>query len=344
MRQESGIRNQRSGFILTPDPCRLTPEPTWIVAGPSAALARLAPLIEARRKRQRVLVLENGVERLLADPAAILPAGPSTVLVAGPRRRSPGTMLPGLFARNRAGARVSIGWIPDAGEELAVFARAAARAVRRADAWRSLVVLGQWEDRFLRVSLRTARWFEKHGAAAPVFQWTAERIARENMLAGLRHGPGVAIYFGHGRPNGWAGYHGVRAGHFEDEWPEPVGALLAVCCENASRHRAGMSFIERLALRGVFAGAMAAVTKTRHDHNRLWGPALCEAFSLPGVRTLADLVSRAPLPEALVERSPYRFIGDPAAPLAGARHAAAAAARVSAPAADDPLPAWEASA
>jgi hypothetical protein len=314
---------------------------TWVVVGPSAALEKLGPLVEARRLRQRVIVLRDAVDAFLRDPAAHLPkVARSTVLVVGPPRRSPRTMLPGLFVRNSSGERVSIGWLPDAPESLDVFARAATRCLQRPDTERPFVVLGQWEDRFLRVGLRTTRWFEKHPGHARVFQWTAERIARPDMLAGLRLGPAGAIYFGHGRPNGWAGYHGVREGDFAAPWPEPVGALLALCCENASRHRRGTSFAETLVLRGVCAGAMAAVTKSKHAHNRIWGPALCEALTRHPIDTLGDLLLRAEVPEDLVRRTPYRIIGDPAAPLCGAEGATAAAAQVFAPAADDPLPAW----
>ena len=203
-----------------------------------------------------------------------------------------------------------------------------------------VVVLGQWEDRFLRVGLRTSRWFERHPSIWPAVHWTADRISRENMLRGLADcGPALAMYFGHGRPRGWAGYHGVRREHFASPWAEPMGALLALCCENASRWRTAISFTETLALRGVFAGALAAVTKTRHEHNRRLGPAICEVLTTLPIRTLADLVLA--LPEEEWMDTPYRFIGDPAAPLIGAENAVVRAARVFAPAPDEILPPWE---
>jgi hypothetical protein len=160
------------------------------------------------------------------------------------------------------------------------------------------------------------------------------------MLRGLAEsGPALAFYFGHGRPRGWAGYHGVRGEHFGGGWLEPMGALLALRCENASRWRTAMSFAETLALRGVFSGALAAGTKTRHEHNRRLGPMLCEALTTISVRTLGELVLA--LPEQEWVDTPYRFIGDPAAPLVAAEGAWARAARVFAPAPDAPLPPWE---
>jgi hypothetical protein len=312
----------------------------WVVAGSAGALAALAPLMAERRKRQPVLGLVDGAEAVLRDPAPILTREVEAVLVVGPRRRSPRQMLPGLFLRDRAGRRVPVGWIPDVGDGLAVYAEAAARVLRRARGAGPIIVLGQWEDRFLRVGLRTVRWFERSGRTPPVFHWTADRISRENMLRGLAEcGPAVAFYFGHGRPRGWAGYHGVRRDHIPRPWSEPMGALLALCCENASRWRTDLSFAEVLTLRGVFGAALAAVTKTRHEHNRRLGPALCEALTTQPVRTLAGLV--AALPEDEWEQTPYRFIGDPAMPLSAAAEAVARAAAVFAPAPDEPLPAWQ---
>lgn len=312
---------------------------TWVVAGSAAALAGLAPLIAARRAIQPVYEWAGDVAPLLADPGRHLPPGAAAVLVAGPRGRSPRQTLPGLFLHDADGCRVPVGLLPDVGAELVRYACAAATVLARPATNGPLIVLGQWEDRFLRVGLRTARWFDRHGAGVAAFQWTAERITRMDMIAGLGCGPGVALYFGHGRPRGWAGYHGVRNEHFPDPWPEPIGALVSLCCGIASRWRTSLSFAETLALRGIFAGGLAAVTKTRHDHNRRLGPALCEVLTGRCVRTLSEWILA--LPESDWARTPYRFIGDPAAPLAGATGAVERAAAVFAPAADDELPPWE---
>jgi hypothetical protein len=330
----------------------MTRQTPWVIAGSASALAALEPLIAARRKVQRVVELRDGVDALLENPAALLPRDTEAVLVVGRRSVSPRRGLPALFLTGAHGRRVPVGWLPDVGEELTDYARAAARVLDRVlhggsnrHALRPaggdpIVVLGQWEDRFLRVGLRTARWFERHSGGWSVFHWTADRISRENMLRGLADtGPALAFYFGHGRPRGWAAYHGVRSEHLAGPWPEPMGALLALCCENASRWRTAVSFAERLALRGVFAGALAAVTKTRHERNRRLGPAFCEVLTARPIRTLGELVLS--LPEHEWTETPYRFIGDPAAPLVAAEGAGARAARVFAPAPDAVLPPWE---
>lgn len=311
-----------------------------MIAGRAAALTPLAPLVAARRALQPVIARRDAAA-LLAAPARHLPAGAAGVLVVGDRRRSPGTMLPGLFLRDAAGRAVPVGWLPDVGAALATYAAAAVRVLARSGSDQSLVVLGQWEDRFLRSALRAVRWAGQHGREEQVMHWTADRLSRPDMLAGLRLGPALAIYFGHGRARGWAGYQGVRAENFADPWPEPIAALLALCCENASRHHTGLSFSERVVLAGACGAMLAAVTKTRHEDNRRWGPALCEAWTAAAAPSLAKLVAAAETLAALPGDTPYRFIGDPLMPLAGASGATAQAARVFAPAPDAVLPPWE---
>lgn len=312
----------------------------WLVVGSADALARLKPLLNARRKRQPVVTILCAEDETWVPTADQIPAETEGVLVVGPPSVSPRRGLPGLWLHDRTGRKIPVGWLPNIGDGLAVYAKAAARVLRRSGNDRALVVLGQWEDRFLRVSLRTQRWLEKHGEDAPGFLWTADRISRPDMLDGLALGPAVAMYFGHGRPRGWAGYHGVRLAHFERDWPEPTGALLAVCCENASRWRTGISFAERVVLQGVAGAMFAAVKKTKHEDNRRWGPALCEAYTEHHPETLADLVRLAEVPDKLKDAGPWRFIGDPLMPLAGATGVSQKATRVFAPAADEALPGW----
>jgi hypothetical protein len=312
----------------------------WVITAPAAALAALQPLLAARAARQPVVVWSDRVAEVLQAPSDFLPPDTEALLVVGSRRHGPRRTLPGLWVRDAAGAAVPIGWIPASLDRLPRFAAGAARVLARGAGIGPLVVLGQWEDRFLRVALRTARWLKQHQPGPRVFQWTADRISRSDLIDALACGPGAAIYYGHGRSNGWAGYHGVRVEHFPPEWGEPLGALLAVCCENASRRGSRLSFAEELVLRGVCAGALAGATKTRHEHNRRLGPALCEALTSGHTHTLASLVAAADVPAGFWDGTPYRFIGDPAAPLVGAAEADARAAEVFAPAPGDPLPPW----
>jgi hypothetical protein len=285
-------------------------------------------------------VLENKVDEVLANPGAFLPPNAEALLVIGSVRRGPRRTLPGLWVRDAAGKNVPVGWLPASIPRLADYAIAAAHVLARPPNLGPLVVLGQWEDRFLRVALRTSRWFDQHQPTPPVFHWTADRISRPDMIEGLGCGPGMAVYYGHGRANGWAGYHGVRASHFPTTWTEPIGGLLALCCENASRRGARFSFAEELVLRGVCSAAFAGASKTRHDNNRQLGPALCEALTSGSINTLAELIAAAQLPTDFWDQTPYRFIGDPAAPLYGAEDSVHRAVQVLAPAPDESLPPW----
>ncbi|MEO6992109.1 MAG: C25 family cysteine peptidase, partial [Lacunisphaera sp.] len=252
----------------------------------------------------------------------------------------PRRALRGLWVADADGKKVPVGWLPADPSRLATYAAAAAIVLRRPPNPGPLVVLGQWEDRFLRVALRTSRWMEKYKSAPEVFHWTADRISRTDLINALGCGPGVAVYYGHGRANGWAGYHGVRTGHFPAQWEEPIGGLLALCCENASRHGGRASFTEELVLRGVCVSALASAGKTRHEDNRLLGPALCEALAAGKARTLADLVASAEVPAGFWKATTYRFIGDPAAPLSGACDAIERADRVVAPGPNESLAPW----
>ena len=315
-------------------------ESPWVIAAPAKLLASLEPLLAARAARQPLLVLPDKVAPVLADPAAYLPPGTEALLVVGPVHRGPRRSLSGLWVHDSTGRKVPVGWLPASTPRLATYATAAAKVLNRAQGVGPVIVLGQWEDRFLRVALRTSRWFEKHAPAPPVFQWTADRISRTDLIEALACGPGVAMYYGHGRANGWAGYHGVRVSHFPPTWTEPIGGLLTLCCENASRRGGRLSFVEELVLRGVCGGALAAASKTRHEDNRLLGPALSEALTAGAAHTLATLVEAAQVPPGFWERTSYRFIGDPAIPLVGATASVEHAAQVFAPAPDEALPPW----
>lgn len=312
----------------------------WVIAASSSALKELEPLLASRAARQPLCVLPDGVEQLLASPSSVLPHNAEAVLVVGPYNLSPQQALPGLYLHDGQGRQVPVGWLPDAGQRLSVYAQASTRALKRQTASGPLIILGQWEDRFLRVARRTSNWFTRHAPSQSVFHWTADRICARDMISGLALGPGMAIYYGHGRSNGWAAYHGVRASDFGEPWPEPIGAMLALCCENASRQQNAPSFAEELALRGVFAGGLAATTKTKHMDNRQLGRALCKSLGFNAVRTLAELIDQTDMPAGFWHKSPYRFIGDPTAPIAGAEKANEQAAMVFAPAPDDELPPW----
>jgi hypothetical protein len=309
--------------------CSAAERRTWVLAGPAAALARLAPLIEMHRRRRPVhlAVSPQPIEPYLEEAAAILLVGAA----AGTPRRS----ISGLFIRSASGARIPAGWLPDAGERLAVYVRAAAEVQNRnvQQSPGPCVLLGELDP-------RASDTVGRVGAALPghleTFRWTSERVSRTTLVEALRCGPGVAFYFGHAVAGGWAGYGGFGCASAARAAERPLGAVISLSCSTASRPRRGLSFSEELVLSGLCAAAFGAVGPTLHRQNVALGLALAGALAETAVVTLADLVESALAPEGSLDH--YRIIGDPLARLNGAPGSAAAARLVFAPAPDDPLP------
>jgi hypothetical protein len=300
---------------------------TWVLAGPRAALGPLRPLLREHERSREVRVVDPGPLEALREAAD----GAEGLLLVGDRRRSPRTVLPGPFIADPAGALVPAGWLPDLGEGLEVFARAAARVQRRSGPVGPVAVLGQREPRYLQLAGRMEANLAR-GAASPfqVLRWTSERITRDDVVRGLRLGLGAGVYFGHGRPSGWAGYHGLRAWHLAETPGEPLGALFSVTCLTANRHRVGLSFSEAVVASGAAAAAVGAVAPVSHLDNMRWMLGLAAALRAGEARLGPALLAAAPPDPRL--QSPYRIVGDPLARLVGTAEGERRAARVFAPA------------
>lgn len=300
---------------------------TWVLAAPRAALAALRPLVLAHERTREVRIVEPGPLEALCEAAD----GADGLLLVGERRRAPRTMLPGPFLDDPGGRRVPAGWLPDLGLELEVFARAAARVERRAGPLGPFAMLGQREPRYLQLAGRMEA--NLGGDAEPPFQvlrWTSERITRNDLVRALRLGVGAGVYFGHGRPSGWAGYHGLRAWHLVDSPGEPIGALLSVTCLTANRHRVSLSFSEAVVAGGAAAAAVGAVAHVAHLDNMRWMLGLAAALRSGEARLGPALLAAAPTQP--LAGTPYRIIGDPLARLVGTAAGARRAPRVFAPA------------
>jgi hypothetical protein len=280
-------------------------------------------LIDAHRRHRPVRLVAEAEGPALNDAAA--------VLVVGGAATSPGGALPGVFVRAPDGACVAAGWLPDAGKQLADYALRAAAAVERNGSGPA-AVLGELDPRALALADRVQAML---GDAMPVFNWTAQRVAREELLRALGCGPGVALYVGHALAGGWLGYGGFgRADLANVPKGRPIGALLSISCSVASRPRHGPSFCEEAVLGGVCIAALGARGKTLHKDNVELALALAQTLASNGVTTLADLLRAAPV--RLLRR--YRIIGDPLVPLSGAAGSEDDARQIFAPAPDDLLP------
>ncbi|HZJ05085.1 MAG TPA: C25 family cysteine peptidase [Nocardioidaceae bacterium] len=302
----------------------------WVLVTPARFRAELDALVLEHARRREVVVHEREEVPGAADWPSLVPADTRGVLVVGNRRRSPATVLPGLFVPDREGRPVAAGWVP-ATPALPVFAAAAA-AVQRREAVAPVAVLGQRSARYQRLSSRLVH----HLGDVEAVRWGAERITREDVVTALASGLGTAVYLGHGRPSGWAAYRGLRAGHLSSLAAEPVGCLLSLTCWTASRWRVGTSFAEQVVLLGAAAASMGAVRPVLHlDTTRVvLGLAAALHQRAPDVATLlsSTFLDLEGLPTA--EAGLFRLCGDPLAPTASEEHAAERARAVFAPAPD----------
>lgn len=297
-----------------------------VVVAPESALDALSPLLQVWAKGSGVAHVPWSL--LETEGPSVLPRlaeRADAVLVIGPRRRSPRTVLPGPVVVATDGRVVPVSWLPQTTTtDLARFAHMAAvvhtregtPGTRAVPGPRSLAVLGERHPRFDRLAERIVRIArDSRDSRVDPRRETAYELSRDDLVDRLSEGPALAVYVGHGRPTGWVGYAGLRAHHLavavERPQHRPAAAIISLTCKTASRRRTGLSFAEALPLKGVAAAALGAVSATAHTGNARW--ALRIARDLAEAHTIGDLVaSVAPHdPHA----SAYRLVGDPTAPL-----------------------------
>jgi hypothetical protein len=302
---------------------------TWVLVAPRHTLGALRPLVRARERTGEVRVVEPAFGDALAEEVD----GAEGLLLVSDRRRSPRTVLPGPFLRGPSGWVAPVGWMPDLGDRLDVVARAAARVELRAGPPGPLAILGPLQRRYLHLADRMeVNVGLPGGPPFPILRWTSDRIVRDDLVRALRLGIGLGIYVGHGRPSGWAAYHGLRGVHLVDVTGEPLGALLSMTCLTANRRRVGLSFSETVVAGGAAAAAVGAVAEVAHVDNMRWMLGLAAALRA-GERRLGPALLAAQ-PNIVGRASPYRIVGDPLAALVGTAEGARRAARVFAPAPD----------
>jgi hypothetical protein len=277
-------------------------------------LARLQPLIEARRRIGPVHVGESVADALRhADSVLVVGGG-----------------IPDAVAMNAEdGRRVPVGWVSDHATSLGAFVRNATQVVQRAQfGWSAgpAVLLGQWDDRALTVADEI-----ESACEAKLIRWTAERLVRRDLIDGLRCGPGLALYVGHALSGGWVGYGGVPASALGGRRAQPLGSIVSVACDAGRWHAGKASFCDELVGQGTCASALGATGKTLHAVNRVLARSL--ARGLGHSVHLGELLLQVP-DEVLAH---YRIAGDPAAPLIGAERSLEICRGVFAPAPDDLL-------
>ena len=122
----------------------------------------------------------------------------------------------------------------------------------------------------------------------------------------------------------------MRLGHFHSAPDHPVGAVISLACDLASRHRVGESFAEGLVTRGICGASVAAVNAARNIDNLEWATNLSESLASTSIRCLSEWL--IPSHDSnLGIHSTYRLMGDPMVSLCGAPGAVVACAAIEAP-------------
>lgn len=236
------------------------------------------------------------------------------LLLLYPARMAPTQVIDGPVIRLSEDRVIPVGILPAAANDrLRLFAATAAKIQNRPGHTTGIAVLAQDKPRFLKVAQRMVHSLEKTNENRQVFQWSCERMIPEDLRAGLASGLGCALYFGHGRSMGWAGYAGFRIQHFLAKKP-PMGALLSLCCDTAKRKQGAYSFSERLVLDGICGASFGAVRPTLHTDNTRWAVRLSHPLS-SGIQRIGAVIQAA-LPKNESAVQPYRLFGDPLSLLA----------------------------
>lgn len=248
------------------------------------------------------------------DLVRMLDTSVDAVLFVSSARRSARTLVDGPFVK-LGHKQIPIGLLAlQSKESLAAFIRTMDVCAQRDQELLALALLSQRHPRYMRL---VDRMHKSIGEDVYPLSWTSSDLVREDMLAALGLGLGLAVYFGHGRPSGWVGYYGLRAHHFDTNSTQPLGALLNLCCLTASRRKVGYSFAERLLFKGVTNALLAAVQPSLHTDNMRWAVGIAHALKA-GARTLDELLVKA-APQQPSALNAYRIIGNPLAPITSSR-------------------------
>ncbi len=228
-----------------------------------------------------------------------------------PGRRSPRSIINNLFLTSEEDKKVPVGIVPNT-RKLQNFIEAAVKVHSRPKDDLSLALLAQRHPRYIKLADRIETIMNSKKNDVQFFKWTSDIIFREDMIDRLKAGLGIALYIGHGRPNGWVGYYGLRSHHFEGV-TNPLGCLISLCCHTANRRKIGLSFAEQMVLNGAATSSLGAVSSTLHTNNTRWAVQIVDILSNE-INTIGELLLNACPINPMVYKT-YRLIGDPLAPL-----------------------------
>lgn len=96
-----------------------------------------------------------------------------------------------------------------------------------------------------------------HSPRISVRDRRADRCSRNEASRALAAGPRLAVYVGHGQPNGWSGYQTLRWTHLSSyEQRAPMGAVAHLACETMSPTAHGSPYGARFVETGRAAASL----------------------------------------------------------------------------------------
>lgn len=304
---------------------------TWLLVAPGNALEMLRPLIDAHARVRPVRVVEQSTPSL--NDVDLRDVRGAMLVTAA--EHAPEATLSAPFITDGE-ERIPVGMLPWTDDSsLARFVNAAVEVQSRPPRAEPLALLGEWDPHVRRMVARAQQILGK-GAEPPIrtLCWTADRLIRRDLIEGLGHGLAGAFYFGHGRPYGWCGYHGLHTRHLQYLNGRPLGGVLSLTCNTAQRGGKALSFAEELVTRGITPAVLAATAPTRTIGNWWWATRVCQVLRATPDITVGELTVAALPPKEAFYRG-YRLLGDPLTPLRGADDAMKRCAAVYAPAPDE---------
>ena len=316
--------------------------PVWAAVGPEALLEVLVPLRDEHLE-YRAATLNEGSSADLERIASQLPRRSTLLVVEDPAEPSARSLHVSPFAKGSDGGDVVLGWLRLGKRDLTAYVnRAVALLQRPAEPELPLVLLGPRERRYASLLDEVERGARCSPAVIP-FQWSAERLGRWAVVKALRHGPGIALFTGHGNADGWFAYGGLSSRAFTsgDDWrhDQTTALMLSLACRtgqpcvrNAAEPREERpGFADHLVGSGVAGVALAPLGDPLHTDNRTLATTIVGAL-VDGHRSCCDLLNAIRGQGASLDG--YAVVGDPALRAASSAGATARCRSVFAPSPD----------
>ncbi|HKJ55531.1 MAG TPA: hypothetical protein VJ978_06045 [Nitriliruptoraceae bacterium] len=265
-----------------------------------SARTTAARAVAATAAEPRPVDVLDGADGPRHDPYGLarrLPAvDADAVVLVAPRRRGPRRLAPGPVVDGRPVALVQA----DGPDDLA-------RTLLAPDPHAPWVVAAMAKNVFLEPTEHWAATLRAGGH--DVVDLRADRARRDDLVAGLRAGPRVVLYAGHGRPRGWAGYQALRFHHLASDrgaHRDPVtdvaavigdaapvraaGLVIAFACDTLGRAHNQWPFGVRLVESGMVRAYLGPASAVLTADARALADVVVDILAHDHPRTVTDLV------------------------------------------------------